>query len=149
MDGHQQGKTSKCLTLYCMNFVILAEITCYELVTLCNRELKIPLTFLKWWSSFLLNAFTNPTATISPSNLFHSSQTWFANLNRSTSSLYLLLNSLKLCLLLPSPLTTWKNQLDGWGGPSSAIKFWFSTKSQSNRNIFGPETGLYPVRRLC
>ena len=73
--------------------------------TLINTSL----TFLKWWSSFVLKTFTDPAETISSPNLFHSSQTLLANLNFPMSKRYLFLNSLKLCpLLAPSPIT-WKN----------------------------------------
>ena len=73
MDGHRQGK----------------EANAY----------KYPLTFLKWWSSLILNTFNVSAETIPSPNLFHSSHTLLANLNFPTSNRYLFLNSLKLCPL--------------------------------------------------
>ena len=49
MDGHRQGKKA--------------------------YAYKYPLTFLKWWSSLVLKAFTVPAETTPSPNLFHSSQT--------------------------------------------------------------------------
>ena len=57
-------------------------------------------------SSFLLNAFTDPTPTTSSSSPFHSSHTRFANVNRPTFNLHLFLNNFKTCPLLPSSPTT-------------------------------------------
>ena len=63
MDGHRQGKKA--------------------------NAWKYPLKFFKRWSSSPLSAFTDPTAKISSSNLFHSLQTRLANLGGSSVRLVL------------------------------------------------------------
>ena len=75
-------------------------------------------------------------------NLFHSSDTRFANLNRPTSSLYLLLNSLKLCPLLPSSLSTWKN-LSKVSKPLRILKIDLNQIRSQEPGLQGSET-QYP-----
>ena len=102
MDGHRQGKEANAYKCKYKCKMYMYDKLIKRSLTKSQKRYKYPLTFLKWWSSLVLNTFTVSAETIqSPKPV--------PLLTNPASILEPLLEQFKTVpLLAPSPIT-WKN----------------------------------------